>query len=285
VWARHGRAGKSQIDGRASRARTRRPTDAKETIGLDGTDSCGFQFLEIVAQNSIVAQMLHVPSAEKQKEECSRLFLSGRATLSLSQWLDSYIWSSSRTAGDTTSSTGIEQNDCDSANGADVLQTRGHLLGAGPDMHQHKEAEGSPATNDVDDMALYYRLFLQGHVDLSLSQWLDCTNPSSHTTDDITSSTRIERNDGDSAHVLLEEQRQTIRTQRLADAARDLLPSPMPTLQALNLPPQMPTLQALHDQKSPKPTLPASPLDSAVSAAPVFFSFDDMNSDHIEELT
>jgi hypothetical protein len=59
----------------------------------------------------------------------------------------------------------------------------------------------------------------------------------------------------------------------------------MPTLQALNLPPQMPTLQALHDQKSPKPTLPASPLDSAVSAAPVFFSFDDMNSDHIEELT
>ena len=282
MWTHHGRAGKSQIDGRASRARTRRPTDVNETIGLGGTDSYGLQFLEMVARNSSVAQMLHVPSAEKQKEECIRLFLKGRATLSLSQWLDCYIWSSSRSAGDTTSSTGIEQNDCDSANGADVLQTRGHLLGAGQDMQQHNATEGSPATNDVENMALYYRVFLQGHVDLSLSQWLYFFFPSSHTTDDTTSSTR---NEGDSAHVLLEEQ-QTIRTKRLTDAARDLLPSPMPMLQALNPPPQMPRLQALNqDQKTPKPTQPASPLDSAVSAAPVFVLFDDMNSDHIEKLT
>jgi len=128
-------------------------------------------------------------------------------------------------------------------------------------MQQHNEAEGSPAANDADDMALYYRLFLKGHVDLSLSQWLDCTNPSSHTTDNTTSSTRIERNDDDSAHVLPEEQRQTIRTQRLVDAARDLLPSPMPTLHGLNPPPPMPTLQALNqDQKSPNSTpLPVVP--------------------------
>jgi hypothetical protein len=60
---------------------------------------------------------------------------------------------------------------------------------------------------------------------------------------------------------------------------------PAESLPLMRQSPPMPTLQALHhDQKSPKPTPPESPLDSAVSDAPVFFSSDDM-SDHIEELT
>jgi hypothetical protein len=59
---------------------------------------------------------------------------------------------------------------------------------------------------------------------------------------------------------------------------------PAESLPLMRQSPPMPTLQALnHEQKSPKPTPPASPLDSAVSAAPVFFSFDDMNIDHIED--
>jgi hypothetical protein len=129
---------------------------------------CGRQFLETVSRNASVAQMLHVPSAEEQKEECCRLFLDGRVELSLSQWLDCYN-PSSRTQADRSSNSTQRAEHCvpptqnllgplgppmTPSSAEELTDAGAQLPGARPDTEPKNEAQGRQGKL-VDIMSIF----------------------------------------------------------------------------------------------------------------------------------